>query len=113
MNREDRKAAVAAYKERKADPGVYVVRYVASGQQWVGSAPDLGTIWTRVSFGLRQGAARPPSMQRACTEHGAEKFAFEVVERFDPDDPPYDGARTLRDRLKHWREVLPAEPVGG
>ena len=111
MKREDRKAAVAAYKERKADPGVYVVRCAASGQQWVGSVPDLRTIWNRLLFSLRQGAGQPPSLQRAWTEHGAESFAFEIVERLDAEDPAYDSARTLRDRASHWRAVLPAEAI--
>ena len=57
MNRETRKAAVAAYKERKAEPGIYAVRCMASGQAWVGGAPDLATIWNRVSFTLRQGVS--------------------------------------------------------
>ncbi|RBP06504.1 hypothetical protein DFR50_13061 [Roseiarcus fermentans] len=111
MKREDRKAAVDAYKERKSDPGIYVVRCAASGQQWVGGAPDLRTIWNRVSFALRQGGGRPASLQRAWTEHGAERFAFEIVERLDVEDPLYDGARTLRDRLGHWRDALPAEAM--
>ena len=111
LKRDDRKAAVAAYKERKADPGVYVVRCKGSDQQWVGSVPDLRTIWNRLSFALRQGAGRPLSLQRAWAEHGAESFAFEIVERFDAEDPAYDSARTLRDRLNHWRAALPAEPI--
>ena len=53
MKREDRKAAIAAYKERKADAGLYVVRCAASGQQWVGGTLDLRTIWNRLSFMLR------------------------------------------------------------
>ena len=111
MKREDRRAAVAAYKERKADPGIYVVRCAASGQRWVGSAPDLRTIWNRVSFSLRQSAGRPLSLQDAWTKHGAESFAFEVVERFDPDDPGYDGVRTLRERVGYWKDALPAEAI--
>ena len=111
LKREDKKAAIAAYRERKADAGVYVVRCAASGEQWVGSAPDLRTIWNRVSFSLRQGAGQPPSLQRAWTAHGAGSFAFEIVERLDAEDPGYDGARTLRDRLNHWRGVLAAEPI--
>ena len=32
----DRKAAIAAYKERKTIAGVFVVRCAASGEAWVG-----------------------------------------------------------------------------
>lgn len=44
MDRNERKAAVSAYKERKAIPGVYAVQCAATGEQWVGSAPDLSLI---------------------------------------------------------------------
>jgi hypothetical protein len=109
LRRDVRKAAIATYKERKADVGIYVVRCAASGQQWVGSAPDLRTIWNRLSFTLRQGAGRPASLQEAWTEHGAGSFTFDVIERVDPEDLSYSG--DLRDRVNHWRDALPAEPM--
>jgi hypothetical protein len=37
----DRKAAIAAYKERKTVAGIYVIRCAASGGAWVGQAPNL------------------------------------------------------------------------
>ncbi len=111
MQREGRRAAVSAYKERKADPGIYVVRCAASGQQWVGSAADLRTIWNRFSFMLRQGGARPASLQDAWRSHGAENFTFEVVERLDPETFSVGRDRTLRDRVEYWRDALPAELI--
>ena len=55
MDRSERKAAVSAYKGLKAVAGVYAIRCAATDEQWVGSAPDLSTIWTRRMFALRQG----------------------------------------------------------
>jgi hypothetical protein len=46
MNRSERKAALSAYKERRAVAGVYAIHCAATGEQWLGSAPDLSTIWT-------------------------------------------------------------------
>jgi hypothetical protein len=43
---EDRKAAIAAYKERKSVAGIYVIRCAASGEAWVGQAPNLDTFRT-------------------------------------------------------------------
>jgi hypothetical protein len=111
LKREDRKAAIAAYKERKADVGVYVVRCAASGESWVGSAPDLRTIWNRLAFTLRQGSARNGSLQAAWTKHGADAFTFEVVERIDTEDLAYGGDKTLKDRVSHWSKALKAEPM--
>ena len=56
----DRKAAVAAYKERKAIPGIYAVRCAATGQAWVGQTPDLTTVRNRIWFSLRQDCSRNP-----------------------------------------------------
>ena len=35
MQREDRKAAISAYKKREAAAGIYAVRCKASGEVWV------------------------------------------------------------------------------
>jgi hypothetical protein len=110
MNREDRKAAVAAYKERKPVAGVFVVRCTAGGQ-WVGAAPDLATIWNRVSFALRQGAATPASLQAAWREHGADAMSFAVLEEVDQDDLAFGRDRALRKRRDHWCATLGAEAI--
>jgi hypothetical protein len=111
MNRQDRKAAVAAYKERKAEAGIYAVRCAPTGQCWVGAAPDLSTIWNRVSFALRQGVAAPASLQSAWAAHGAESLGFEIVEAVDADDLAYGRDRKLRERRDHWCEAMNAEPI--
>ncbi|RDJ27216.1 GIY-YIG nuclease family protein [Bosea caraganae] len=111
MNREDRKAAVAAYKDRKAAVGIYAVRCSATDQQWAGSAPDLATIWNRLCFTLRQGVSPHRSLQDAWTEHGAERFAFDILERLDDEQLAHGRDRILRDRRAYWCATLPAEPI--
>ena len=110
MKREDRKAAVAAYKERKPVAGVFVVR-CAVGGQWVGAAPDLATIWNRISFALRQGAATPASLQAAWRAHSADSLSFEILEEVSEDDLAFGRDRALRKRRDHWCATLNAEPV--
>lgn len=52
MTGEDRKAAIAAYKERKVIGGVYAVRCAATGEVWVGrGGPTLPT--SRTASGSR------------------------------------------------------------
>ena len=111
MKREDRKAAANAYKDRKMSPGVYAVRCGATGQCWAGSARDITTIWNRLSFTLRQGDDSRLSLQAAWRDHGADSFTFEVVEEVDAEDLIYGRDRALRERLDHWCETLPAEPI--
>jgi hypothetical protein len=80
MDRSERKAAVSAYKERKAVAGVYAIRCAATDAQWVGAAPDLSTIWTRRAFALRQGIETNRALQSAWNLHGPESFAFKILE---------------------------------
>jgi hypothetical protein len=108
MKGEGRKAAVAAYKERKVEAGIYVIRCTASEQVWVGSAPDLSTIQNRIWFTLRQGRNSHRSLQEAWAAHGSEAFAFEVVARLpdNDDDPAYIRSAMLKNLHAAWVEKL-------
>ena len=109
MSQSARKAAIAAYRERKVVGGIFAVRCLPSGQLWVGVAPDLSTIQNRIWFALRQGASTNKAMQAAWQDHGAESFAFEEVERLPEEADPYLRDRQRRARLEHWRAELGAE----
>ena len=111
MNREDRRAAVAAYKERKAPSGIYLVRCAATGEQWVGGAPDLAAIWNRISFALRQGVASPKSLQAAWKAHGADSLSFEVLETLSDEQLVFGRERMLKERRAHWCAELKAEAI--
>ncbi|WP_158812449.1 GIY-YIG nuclease family protein [Methylocapsa sp. S129] len=111
MKNADRKAAVASYKERKTAAGIYVVRCAASGQQWVGRAPDLATMWNRLSFTLRQSANTHRTLQAAWRAHGAEAFTFEEIERIDDEALAYVRERILKERLAYWCATLGAEAI--
>ena len=108
MEDEGRKAAVAAYKERKAVGGVYTVRCAASGQIWVGGAPDLSTIQNRLWFTLRLGSNSHRSLQDAWTTHGSEAFTFEVVEQLKDEDSSYIRNAMLKGLLTRWTDKLQA-----
>lgn len=111
MKREDRKAAVAAYKERKVVAGIYAVQCIPSGQRWVGYAPDLSTIRNRLWFTLRQGGDPHRGLQAAWREHGADGFTFEAIEQLDDETLAYVRERVAQDRLAHWRAALAAEAI--
>lgn len=111
MKTEDKKAAIASYKERKFAVGIYVVRCVPTGQQWAGKAMDLGAIWNRLSFTLRQGGNSHRTLQAAWREHGPEGFMFEEVERLDDEALAYVRDRLLKERLAHWCAKLGAEAL--
>lgn len=112
MHGEDRRAAIAAYKERKVGSGIYAVRCRLSDQVWVGSAPDLSTIQNRLWFTLRQGSNSHRSLQESWAAYGSEAFTFEVVERLlDGDDPGYIRTAALKSLQALWVEKLSATRI--
>ena len=107
----ERKAAIAAYKERKTVAGIFVIRSRASAGQWVGQSPNLEKIQNRIWFTLRQGSHTCRSLQAAWTAHGPENLSFEACERLDEEETPYIRDALLKERLKHWRAQLGAEAI--
>ena len=112
MRQDARKAAVAAYKERTAEPGLYALTCTPSGERWVGGAPDLSTIENRLRFALRHASTPHRSLAAAARAHGEPAFAFEVLERIEEEDAsPELIAALLKSRLQHWRETLGATAI--
>lgn len=111
MKHEERRAAVAAYKERRSRAGIYAVRCPPAGKCWVGRTADVGAIRNRLWFTLANGGGTRPAMQAAWNTHGAEAFSFEELERLPDDIEAVSVDRVLKERLAHWRAVLGADPA--
>lgn len=111
MKSVDKKAAVAAYKERKSVAGIYAVRCAPSGQLWVGQAPNLDTVQNRLWFSLRTGGDPHRDVQQAWTTHGPDSFTFEALERLADEELPYARQAQLKARLAHWRAALKAGAI--
>jgi len=111
MRTDRRKAAIAAYKERKSSAGIYLVRCRATGEVWIGQSPTLDTIQNRIWFTLRQGNNPSPGLQKAWSDHGADSFAFEVVEQLPEEESSYIRNALLKERLAHWQATLKAAPL--
>jgi len=107
----DRKAAIAAYKERKTIAGIYVIRCAASDEAWVGQAPNLETIQNRIWFSLRQGNHPCRSLQAAWNAHGEAGLMFGECERLEDEESGYVRNALLRERGAHWRAELKAEAI--
>ncbi len=52
MDKADKRAAISAYKERKAAAGIFAVRCASTGEFWVGATPTLETIQNLVFPGF-------------------------------------------------------------
>lgn len=104
----DRKAAIAAYKERKTPAGVFVVRCTPTGQAWVGASRHLDTQQNGLWFALRQGGARNRDLQAAWTAHGEAAFSYEALERLPDDTSAYLLPSLLKERSRDWLARLDA-----
>lgn len=111
MNRDQRKAAVTAYRERKAVAGIYAVICRPSEQRWIGRALDLSTVQNRLWFTLLQGGYPHPALQAAWNQHGPEAFSLDIVERLGDEDLVYVRDGLLKDRLSHWCAALGVEAI--
>jgi hypothetical protein len=111
MNRDDRKAAITAYKERKTAAGIFAVRCTASDQIWVGQTPNLDTIQNRIWFTLRLGTNSNRDLQSAWSAHGGDNFTFEPLERLKDEELPYVRDAVLKERALHWRSMLNASII--
>ena len=107
----DRKAAIAAYKERKTIAGIFVVRCTASGEAWVGQAPNLATMQNRIWFTLRQGGHPCRSLQAAWNAHGEAGLTFGECERLEDEESAYVRNALLKERMLHWQAELNAEAI--
>ncbi len=107
----DRKAAIAAYKERKTVAGIFAIRCKASSHVWVGQTPNLDKIQNRIWFTLRQGSHTCRTLQAAWTTHGPDSLTFEECERLDEEETAYIRDALLKERTLHWRKELGAEAV--
>ena len=111
MRKDERKAAVAAWKEEKRRAGVWLVRCTATGEVWVGAGRDLDAARNRFVFSMRQGSALHPDMKPALGAHGGEAFAFEEVETLPEDVEEIALPRELKDRRAAAAERLGAKTI--
>jgi hypothetical protein len=109
--RMDRRAATAAYKERKSAAGIFALRCQPTGQIWVGESLDIDKVQNRLAFSLRSGAHPRPALQLASQTHGPEAIAFEVLERLPEAPSAYARDAALKERRLYWLEKLGAAPV--
>lgn len=108
MDRQSRKAAIAAYKERKPAYGVYAVICTATGAVWVGCSRHVDTQQNGLWFALRLGASPHASLQAAWRQHGEQAFKFEELERLREDFPEISRLDELKKRQALWRTRLQA-----
>ena len=107
MRNDRKKDLIKAYKEKKASPGIYALRWGADGG--VAASGNLGAEKNGGGFTLGMGAHPNKALQAVWNAQGEAAFAYEIVERVeDKDLTPYLLDAVLKERLRHWREALGA-----
>ncbi|MCJ2182595.1 GIY-YIG nuclease family protein [Novosphingobium sp. 1949] len=120
MNKDDRKAALARYRDSAPAIGIYALRAdrqpddTASARMpqdttagtppaiWIGRARDLRAIENRVTFTLRLGKCPHASLQTAWLKLGAAAIRFEILEELDREKLGPALERTLKERHEYW-----------
>ncbi len=110
MRTSERKAATAAYRERKRTAEIYAVRCAATGEVWVGRSADLAAQQNSLAFQLRHGPNNA-AMRAAWAAHGAASFEFETLETAPAELTPSGRTDFLQRRALHWRERLEAAAI--
>ena len=114
MDKSARKAAAAAYKERRANAGIYALRCLADDRVWVGQAQNIVAQRNQVDFSLANGGFLNRDLCAAVQNHGAAAFSFEVLETLaEPDEglDAYTRRQWLIERGRFWRRTLQAQTV--
>jgi hypothetical protein len=111
MSKLDRKAAIAAYKEKPRADGIYAVICTATGQSWVGRSRCVDTQRNGLWFALRLGTSPFAGLQAAWRDHGEEAFRFEELERLRADFPDVARAGELKSRQALWLARLHASAL--
>jgi hypothetical protein len=111
LDKTQRKAAAAAYKERKPAWGVFAVVCGATGETWVGRSLNVDTHQNRLWAELRQGKSPHRSLQAAWTEHAEPAFRYEELERLREDFPEFACNDELKKRQALWKARLQASDL--
>ncbi len=102
MDKAHRKALSTAWKDQAPDTGVFMLWIDGQPTRWIGTAPRLSAMETRLRFELRMGQAKTPALQAAYKAHGADALCFEVLEVLKDDLSDMARARILKERHAHW-----------
>ncbi len=100
-------------RESKINPpqmGIFQIRNTINGKVLIGRTLNIEGILNRHRFGLRQGNHPIRSLQSDWLEHGAENFAFEVLDVLAHSDDPSRDTENLICLEDLWLDKL--QPYG-
>jgi hypothetical protein len=87
--RAERAARLREYRTTWRPMGVWALRCLPTGKLLVGASANLPAAWNGLRFALMLGSHPNAALVADWRRHGAEAFAFEVLDTLTP--PPDDG----------------------
>lgn len=102
------------YKEMKIEAGVFQIKNTRNGKVLLGSTTNLRGPFNKHRFMLSIGKHDSQALQKDWNDHGAEAFAFEILEKVKPTDDPLfclEDELTLLEQI--WIEKLQPFGEGG
>ena len=111
MEKQDRKAAIAKFKDRASACGVYAVICTATGETWVGISRNLEAQQNSLWFSLRHGNSPFAVLKAAWLLHGESAFRFEELDRLRDDFSKILRNDELKKRQALWMARLQALPL--
>jgi hypothetical protein len=111
---KDKKRLKQEYKQNPRPMGVFLIRNMVNEKVFIGVSLDLPGIINRHKFQLTMGNHPNTRLQSEWNEFGSESFAFEILDRLNPqDDPHFDYREDLAFLEDLWLEKLqPYDDLG-
>ena len=108
QDRQSKKAAIEAFKEKKVETGVVLIVHGPTGTRFIGVARNLESYERQMRFALNTGGYPMRAFQALWSEAKGDGFVFEIQDRLGPDVPPYLINSALSDLQKRWVAALGA-----
>ena len=108
-----RKAAIAQYKERKPQRGIFAVRFPGEERVWVGASLNLDATRNGLLARLRMGGRQDPELLEGWNAQGEAAFTYEVLEMLKNDVLEMGVRDLLKEKKQAWGEKLGARLLLG
>lgn len=87
MDKQKRKEAAVAWKNRKPEMGVIACRCAPTGDVFLIPASDIPADTNSLQFRLSAGLGPNRQLQDLWKQYGKDAFSFDVAQRLDYNDP--------------------------
>ena len=109
MDQNRRKVLKEEFKQVKTFMGVYQIINTTNGKIYVDSCPNLKNKWLTLRMQLEMGRFANSELQMDWNAHGADAFAYEVLEQRETDEV-LDVRWEVKQMVKPWLAKL--QPYG-